>query len=147
MACSGENIKSYCGISAYEEEITSLSDSTDSVAWADISISDSEHVISFSMLSDEMAVETFTGQVFALHGNGYYDDRLILGSFSPVENHNIALFKILNENIPELTLLVEDMFTGELKEYRFEISQEKFSALMNVAKKNNGFARKRIGGF
>ncbi len=78
---------------------------------------------------------TFHGSIYALNGNGYFDDKLIVGSFEPTINYSIVLFKILNsDSSPVLNLLVENLETGELTDYSFEVDSKHFDKLMLVAK-------------
>ncbi len=131
--------KSYLGASAYEEDVLarSICENTS------MKISTARNMVSITLALSEVALEEreslsgkeiFIGEVFSLNGGGYYDNIMILGSFAPTADYSIALFKILNENsTPVLTLLVENINSGELTEYSFHISASLFDKLMSIA--------------
>ncbi|CVI66852.1 hypothetical protein NDGK_00684 [Clostridiales bacterium CHKCI001] len=109
----------------------------------------SNNIVYFSLIStfkcsESGKVDTFSGKVFALHGNGYYDNKLIIGDFDQVGTVNIAQFKILCEKQPILTLLVECTNTGELVEYFFQITQDVFGSLMEMAQANTASLESEI---
>lgn len=86
----------------------------------------------------------FKGNIYSVHGNGYYDDKLILGDFEQQENLNIVQFKILREYDPILTLLIEDVSTGKLLEFTVQTSNHLFSAFMQIASNNTTLLEKNI---
>ncbi len=93
-----------------------------------------------SSLIAEGETQTFLGKVFAIHGNGYYDDKLILGDLGRNGKYSIAQFRVFSDNISNLTILVEDLDTGGLTEFSSHISQELFLELMNIADSNTTVA-------
>ncbi|MGN0398234.1 MAG: hypothetical protein ACI4EL_09540 [Candidatus Fimimorpha sp.] len=88
--------------------------------------------------------QTFSGEVFAIHGNGYYDSKLVLGDFDKSGKFNIAQFKILTERQPVLTILIEDLDTGKLVEFTSQISQSLFTGLMQIAKANTAMLESKV---
>lgn len=116
---------------------------------ASIRIWNNDDRVCFSLTPSTMVIgkkHTFWGNVFALHGNGYYDDKLIVGDFPQVEMLNIVQFRILNEGHPVLTLLVEHMDTGKLIEYSFQISEDVFHGLMEIALANTAATESTMHG-
>lgn len=87
--------------------------------------------------------QTFSGEIFALHGNGYYDDKLVLGDFDKNEKWSIAQFKVIAELQPVLTTIIEDLDTGKLVEFTVQISQSLFTRLMQIAKANTAVLESR----
>ena len=133
--------KYYTNASAYENMEFSESDSD----VINVKITISRNIVSVSLFFTKNDTSTvrnilndgicFTGEILSLNGNGYYDDRLILGSFMPENGNSIALYKIIYEETdPVLTLLVENLKTGQLTEYSFSISYDQFTQLMRIAK-------------
>lgn len=94
----------------------------------------------FLPISDSGLEACFYGNIYSINGDGYYDDKLILGNFdfSLDNNYNIVLFKILKEDtdIAKFSLLIENIDTGELIESSFSVDNNKFTVLMNIAKEN-----------
>ena len=79
-----------------------------------------------------------SGKVYVLHGNGYYDEKLILGDFDGSSKYNIPLFKILNESEPVLSIILEDIASGELYALTFVLPQSLFMHLFKIAVTTTG---------
>jgi len=130
--------RKFADLSDYEELYPTNADS----AITDIRIvAEKNKVTTYLIIANEQEKEEvkFTGEVLSINGRGYYDDKLIIGDFAPSGYFKVVLFKIFIDSetkraLPKLTLLVEDIRSGELLESSFAITANQFNNLLCLAK-------------
>ena len=101
--------------------------------------------INISIVIDNL-LQNFSGKLYSIDGNGYYDDKMILGEFTPVGIYNILYFDItygLDEetDMPITTIIIENIDNGEIIESTYTLQQSQFDTLMSVAQKTSSNAK------
>lgn len=126
-----QNMKTYVDASAYETGDGSVSVSP--IANFNVQITADEVRVSLKLDNQTLC---FSGKVYAFGQDGSFNEKLIVGDFVPSGQFNVAQFKVkTTDKASQVSLLLENMNTGEIEELIYSITTAQYEELLSVAKR------------
>ena len=120
---------------------TSPAANTSNISVSDLSINGFGEEISLKISIDNQQ-QAFVGTLYPVVGGGYFDDKLVLGDFAANKAYNVVLFQLEKTPTTELststqqnllTLVLENLNTGEVLNITFNVADEQFSKFHDAA--------------